>query len=412
MFEAFMLVGSAAAFAGCLYLSMVAKKHFVVATARTREMDELYKPVSEIEEALKTAQSSYETLRSDYEKSRKALLANEKAHSLYIVGSGVADIAPCPPIPASVTLQDLEQKMKEVVDARKQLVRDKKACLNTNHGKMVVNGRKGAANTMFAREVRLRIRVFDDELKALLAMVSWNNVKRFELRLEASFKAINSVGPEMGVSLLPTYLQLGKRELRLKFDIDRLKQQIKEEQREERAFRREQERAEQQLARAAENARLDREKMERLVARELARIESATEEQRELLQLHQQELDVLVAEERRAVSMAQITRAGFVYVISNEASFGPGVCKIGMTRRLDPMDRVKELGDASVPALFDVHAFAYCEDAPVLEKFLHERFSQRRVNRVNWRKEFFYIEPQEALAALRTYPEPFALEVY
>ena len=91
----------------------------------------------------------------------------------------------------------------------------------------------------------------------------------------------------------------------------------------------------------------------------------------------------------RALSMAQQTRRGHVYVISNIGSFGEQVFKVGMTRRLDPLDRVKELGDASVPFEFDVHAMIYSEDAPALEKQLHREFEQKAVNRINPRKEFF-----------------------
>ena len=99
----------------------------------------------------------------------------------------------------------------------------------------------------------------------------------------------------------------------------------------------------------------------------------------------------------RAMSMAQQTRRGHVYVISNIGSFGEEVFKIGMTRRLEPMDRVKELGDASVPFSFDVHAMLYSEDAPTLEKALHEKFKSDSVNKVNFRKEFFNV----SLAAIR-----------
>jgi hypothetical protein len=89
--------------------------------------------------------------------------------------------------------------------------------------------------------------------------------------------------------------------------------------------------------------------------------------------------------------LAELTKAGYVYVISNIGSFGENVFKIGMTRRLEPMDRVRELGDASVPFAFDVHAMVYDEDAPALESELHRHFADRSVNLVNMRKEFFNV---------------------
>jgi hypothetical protein len=97
----------------------------------------------------------------------------------------------------------------------------------------------------------------------------------------------------------------------------------------------------------------------------------------------------------RAIARAQMTRSGHVYVISNIGSFGEHVYKIGMTRRLDPLERIRELGDASVPFEFDVHAVIYAEDAPGLEADLHRTFDHRRVNLVNSRKEFFHVDIQE-----------------
>ena len=107
------------------------------------------------------------------------------------------------------------------------------------------------------------------------------------------------------------------------------------------------------------------------------------------------------ANKERATSRAQMTRSGHVYIISNIGSFGEDVYKIGMTRRLDPMDRVRELGDASVPFQFDVHAVIYSENAPTLENALHRAFHHRRVNRVNERKEFFRVTLDEIAEVVR-----------
>lgn len=109
----------------------------------------------------------------------------------------------------------------------------------------------------------------------------------------------------------------------------------------------------------------------------------------------QKEIEKLEAKFERATSQAQITKAGYIYVISNIGSFGEGVVKIGMTRRLEPMDRVNELGDASVPFKFDVHTLTFVDDAPRIEKTLHRQFNDKRVNVENHRKEFFKVTPQE-----------------
>jgi len=107
------------------------------------------------------------------------------------------------------------------------------------------------------------------------------------------------------------------------------------------------------------------------------------------LQALQEKLKIAEEKRQRAISMAQQTRCGHVYIISNIGSFGEEVYKIGLTRRLEPLDRVRELGDSSVPFEFDVHALIKSDDAPSLEHQLHRHFLLHQVNKVNHRKEFF-----------------------
>ncbi|MEO2266835.1 DUF4041 domain-containing protein [Pseudoalteromonas sp. YIC-656] len=120
----------------------------------------------------------------------------------------------------------------------------------------------------------------------------------------------------------------------------------------------------------------------------------------ERIQKMKSEIAKLENKFQRATSQAQITKVGYIYVISNLGSFGEGVVKIGMTRRLEPMDRINELGDASVPFKFDVHTMAFVQNAPEIEKKLHRKFDEQRVNVENNRKEFFKVSPQEVKAAM------------
>ena len=122
--------------------------------------------------------------------------------------------------------------------------------------------------------------------------------------------------------------------------------------------------------------------------------EQAAKHQEKLTEL-EQALEEALLKGQKALSMAQQTKRGHVYVISNIGSFGENVFKIGMTRRLDPQDRVDELGSASVPFLFDVHAMIFSEDAPAMENMLHQRFNEQRTNLINKRKEFFNISLNE-----------------
>jgi hypothetical protein len=212
-------------------------------------------------------------------------------------------------------------------------------------------------------------------------------------RILKSFEDINNTYKAQGIAISFSYKESKMKELRLTYEYKKKKKEEKEEQR----LIREQMREEEKAAREFEAARLKAEKEanDYQIAIEKARKESekagGKEQAKLLAKIQELEARLQEAEQNkeRALSMAQQTKRGHVYVISNIGSFGENVYKIGMTRRLDPMDRVKELGDASVPFAFDVHAIIFSEDAPTLEHALHEKFNDRRLNIVNERKEFF-----------------------
>ncbi|WP_185922729.1 GIY-YIG nuclease family protein [Hafnia paralvei] len=164
-----------------------------------------------------------------------------------------------------------------------------------------------------------------------------------------------------------------------------LKRQMREEKQRQDELDKQQREAEEEEQRLAEQQRMLEEAL-------LAAEGTYKEElERQRLELEQKIKDVHQQYER-AKSMAQLTKQGHVYVISNIGSFGEDVFKIGMTRRLEPMERVKELSGASVPFDFDVHAMISCDDAPALEKTLHDHLENYRINRVNLRKEFFRVD--------------------
>ncbi len=184
-----------------------------------------------------------------------------------------------------------------------------------------------------------------------------------------------------------------------------LKQKEREEQRRIQEQIREEEKARRDYERAMQEAAREEEAIRRAMEKARAEVAHATEQERaaleaELVALNQR---LIEAEDKnkRALSMAQQTRSGNVYIISNIGSFGEEVFKIGMTRRLEPNDRVKELGDASVPFEFDVHAMIRSDDAPGLERLLHTSFEEFRINKVNYRKEFFRV-PLERIRAVVT----------
>ncbi|MCU7977529.1 GIY-YIG nuclease family protein [Shewanella sp. SW36] len=192
------------------------------------------------------------------------------------------------------------------------------------------------------------------------------------------------------------YVELKFEECKLQYQYTLKKQEEVDEQK----LIKEQIREEQRAIKEYERAIAEAEKEERmyrgLLDKARQELLEASESERAITEQHIAELEQRLleaeAKEARAKSMAEQTRKGHVYVISNIGSFGEDVYKIGLTRRLEPMDRVKELGDASVPFPFDVHAMIYAEDAPALEAALHRKFTLQRVNAVNLRKEFFQVD--------------------
>ena len=193
-------------------------------------------------------------------------------------------------------------------------------------------------------------------------------------------------------------------ELHLAHELEEKKQAEKEEQREIRAQMREEAQAEKELEKAQQAA--EKEEVRYSDALEKARAEIAEAEGAKQAKLAEKiaelerRLEEAHANKERAISRAQMTRSGHVYVISNIGSFGEGTYKIGMTRRLDPVDRVKELGDASVPFPFDVHAMIFSHDAPGLENVLQRRFADRRLNLINLRREFFSVTLEEVASVV------------
>lgn len=369
-----------------------------------------YGPVVTLKKEVSALSKTYSDLQEQYKDKRSTLQNFESIINTYNLGVGTIDVTPYTPLHDTRDVSVLEENLEKVKEKAKALVSAKRACISRLPSGIAINGRKGAAKTFVNREIRLRIRCLDNEVKAAIAEVEWNNINRLIQRIQNKYQEINDESKLVKIFLEREYLDIKVIELRLNYEIKQLKANLKEEEREERQRIREEQRDEERLKNDLAKAEHDRARMEKLVEKELAKISEATEAQKEKLALHQKELELLRAKETRAMSLAQQTRSGYVYIISNTVSFGEGICKIGMTRRLDPNDRVKELGDASVPELFTVHAFIYTEDAPTLEKYFHDSFKDRRVNLVNRRKEFFRLLPEDALKALENYDGDYNLE--
>ena len=285
----------------------------------------------------------------------------------------------------------------EIRAKQKDMIKNKTAV--SGSANWTVNGNASKGKKMVSDMQKLLLRAFNSECDDVIEHVKYNNIEASEKRITSSRDAISKLGTIMEVSIQPKYYRLKIEELHLAFEYAQKKQQEKEEQKEARARMRE----EAKLAKEIEEERKKLEKEQQHYQNALQRINAQLETA--------SEADRAAIEEKKAELVAQLgkidkefadvdyreanQRAGYVYVISNIGAFGENVYKIGMTRRLDPQDRVDELGDASVPFNFDVHAMIFSNDAPKLEAALHNAFADRKLNFVNQRREFFNVTLDE-----------------
>lgn len=266
-----------------------------------------------------------------------------------------------------------------------------------------VNGSVAQGKKMIKDMQKLLLRAFNSECDELVDKVKYNNFEASLKRINSSCDAISKLGTLMQLSISPTYRQAKIDELTLAFEYAMKKQQEKEEEKEARARMRE----EAKLLKEIEEERKRIEKEQTHYQNALARLNEQLAQNPnspELLE-KKKELEYHIADAEKAMKevdyRAANKRAGYVYVISNIGAFGENVYKIGMTRRLDPQERVDELGDASVPFRFDVHAMIFSDDAPALEAALHRAFESKKVNMVNPRREFFRVTLDEIKAVIR-----------
>ena len=300
--------------------------------------------------------------------------------------------------------EEYKQRLDDIRNQQKQMIRDKSAVLYDEN--WTVNGSKMEGKRLISDMCKLFLRSFNNECDAATSEVKFSNFDRCRERILKAFETINQLGRVNKMSISFQYRQLKLDELVLAYEYQCKKQEEKE------ALRalREQQREEAKLAREIEAARKELEKERKHYLQALERIknqlnDSLSESEKEALREKQNDmidhLDELSQKMEDIDYRQSNQRAGYVYVISNIGSFGEGIYKIGMTRRLEPMERVYELGDASVPFMFDVHAMIFSDDAPKLEAALHQAFANRRVNKVNTRREYFRVSLDEIKAVVK-----------
>ena len=241
---------------------------------------------------------------------------------------------------------------------------------------------------------------FNGKADTVLSRMKTGNLGKLVQEIKDAYALVNRDGEVYKNARIEVeYLDSRLDEVRWGVAVLKLKEKSREEQRAIKEQIREEQRAKKEIEKSIKQAEREEELVNKAIAKIRKQFEEASEAEKARLESQLEELNVKLAEAeekgRKAISMAQQTKQGHVYIISNLGSFGEDVYKIGLTRRIDPTERVRELGDASVPFPFDVHAMLKSEDAPALETALHRRFVESQVNKVNKRKEFFRLDLKE-----------------
>ena len=290
---------------------------------------------------------------------------------------------------------DYKEKLAQIRAKQKQLIKDNMA-VNGNTD-WQVNGSAVKGRKMVSDTQKLLLRAFNTECDELVSKVKYTNFDSSLNRIYKSASAISKLGSVMNISISSAYLTSKATELRLAFEYQQKKQEEKEAQKAARAELREAAKLQKEIE--AQRKKIEKEQTHYQTAYEhlLKQLEQSPDDT--ALLVKKAELENQLQDIDKAIKDIDYReanqRAGYVYVISNIGAFGPDIYKIGMTRRLDPQDRVDELGDASVPFNFDVHAMIFSDNAPALEAALHRAFEDRKLNMVNTRREFFHVTLDE-----------------
>ena len=396
------------------------------AQGRLQEFSRRYKPAMDIdrhvrlgEERVQKLLDQEQQLRAEIESAKQGLTRINEELELASDAAFLVEVGYYEPRYDFEDLSSYEAELLRIREKQKAMLREdgtgdnRRAAAFTTQS-LSFNGSATQGRAAQKKTLKLILRAFNGESDSFVARVSYRNVEAMEKRIRSAFDAINAITQKYDFcELNPRYLDLRLQELQLVYEWEEAKQKEKEEQARIREQMREEEKAVREAEKAQQQADKEEAKYQELLQKAEEEVQQASEKDKAKLNAKIEELQRRIAEvedKKRAISQAMLTKTGHVYIISNVGSFGENVYKIGMTRRLEPMDRVKELGDASVPFPFDVHAMIRTSDAPALENALHKHFDIRRLNLENQRKEFFHVSIDEIRQELDALKDRLGIE--
>lgn len=368
------------------------------------DYSEKYKPVIDLDAAIKNrikskeiTQVQLDELNEKYKNNYATYLSLKNEIAIYSSNLETIEFGLYQPQFDFVTSEEYKQNLERNYIKQQDCIRSENAIVCQTE--WTVEGSKTKGKQMTKKYSRLMLYAFNGECDALIAKLKWNTATRTKERIWKAFENINKLGESHNIQITNAFLNLKLEEMALSHEYQNKSYEEKEEQRRIREMMREEEKVQKEIEKAQREAIEEERRYQKALQRVREDLKYASPAEVEALTSQVQQLEIMLTEahqkKERALSMAQQTKVGHIYVISNIGSFGEDIYKIGMTRRLEPMDRIRELGDASVPFYFDVHAIIYSENAPQLEYDLHKEFATRRLNRINGRKEFFRVTLDE-----------------
>lgn len=292
-------------------------------------------------------------------------------------------------------------ELVRIREEQKRCIKNDTAC--TGSTDWSVNGNAAKGKAMVKDTKKLLLRAFNVECDDIVANVKISNFEKSLERIYKISEQISKLGSIMSIRITQRYIELKIEEVKLALDFQQKKQEEKERLKELKEQQREAAKVLKEIEEERKKLAKEQTQYQNALSHLLLQIEKNGET--EDLLAKKTELQSQLSEIEKAMDDVDYRsanqKAGYVYIISNIGSFGEDVYKIGMTRRLNPQERVDELGDASVPFNFDVHALIFTEDAPKLENALHHAFEQKKLNKVNARREFFKVSLDEIKAEVR-----------
>lgn len=353
-----------------------------------KNVNDLEKSKVELQEEIKSNENNKNILQKDVKNLKKELSIYKNEMDLIEFGFFEE------PEYLFETSERFKEEIKNVREEQKQLIIQNEAVEIPDYIALIDNDK--LSNKIMKNQAKLMIKAFNIECDNLFSMLKTSNYAIILEKIEKLAKDIEDLSISAKCGFSNDYIELKFEECELQYQFKLKQQREKEEQDMIKEQMREEQKAIKDYQRAILKAERDEEVYKEALKRIREELEFSNNEEKEKLEnkIKVLELKLKEAEEnsQRAKSMAEQTKRGHVYIISNIGSFGENIYKIGLTRRLDPLERVNELSNASVPFPFEVHAVIYSENAPELEKKLHKAFDRKRVNMVNFRKEFFNVD--------------------